>query len=61
MLARFTAALATDPTKVINKFRRNAAAALEKEDIETMIRLLQHADGVDVTALAPILASAAVS
>ncbi len=54
------ASLATDPAKVVAKFRANAAAALAEESIDATISLLQDSGGIDVAALAPILASAAV-
>ena len=54
------ASLATDPAKVVAKFRANAAAALDDECIDATISLLQESDGIDVVALASILASAAV-
>lgn len=53
-------ALTTDPAKVVAKFRANAAAALDDESIDATINLLRGSNGIDVTALAPILASAAV-
>ena len=54
------AVLETDPAKIVAKFRANAAAALDNESIDAMISLLRGTDGIDVAALAPILASAVV-
>jgi 2-methylcitrate dehydratase PrpD len=52
--------LATDPAKVIAKFRRNAAAALEDDQIEAMISMLHRTGGIDVAALVPVIAAARI-
>ena len=53
-------ALTTVPTKVVAKFRANATAVLDGESVDATIDLLRGSEGIDVSALAPILASAAV-
>ena len=50
---------ATDAAEVVAKFRANAARMLDDDGIDAMIGLLRDCDGIDVAALAPILASAA--
>ena len=60
VLAAPAASLATDPAKIIAKFRANAAAALDDEGIDAANSLLRGSDGIDVAALTPILASAVV-
>ncbi len=52
---------ATDPAKVIGKFRANAAPVLDTERIDAVVDILHGADGIDVAALAPHLAAAEVS
>ncbi len=49
---------ATDPAKVVAKFRANAAGVLEDERIDAVVALLDGAGGIDVAALAPHLAAA---